>query len=394
MIIKNAKIFTTDGFKEGNLIISGERITGNTAEAAEKADSADKECNYACRQAQEASDSVEEVIDAAGLMAIPGLVDIHFHGAMGKDFCDAKEDSIQTIADFEASQGVLAICPATMTYTEEILTPIMEAAAAHKNGRGADLVGINMEGPFISPGKVGAQNPAYVMGANGPMFDRLQEKSGKLIKLVDIAPEESDNLAFIKEYADKVRISVAHTCTDYDTAKRAFANGAKHCTHLYNAMPGINHRNPGPIIAALEEGATVELIADGIHIHPAVVRFTFQVFGADKVILISDSLESTGLRDGSYMLGGQPITVRGRRAVLSEHPDTIAGSSSSLFDCLKCAVTKMQVPAAVAVRAATVNPAKAIGIDSDYGSLNVGRYANVLLLNEQFEIVRIIQKGK
>ena len=192
----------------------------------------------------------EDVIDAGGAYALPGLVDIHFHGAVGHDFCDADEAGLQAIADFEASKGVLAICPATMTFSEEILNGIMDVAAAHKNERGADLVGINMEGPYISPKKVGAQNPKYVMAADAGMFRRLQARSGGLIKLVDVAPEEPGNLDFIKECRDEVRISIAHTCTDYDTAKAAFAAGASHMTHLYNAMPGITHREPGPIIAA------------------------------------------------------------------------------------------------------------------------------------------------
>lgn len=152
----------------------------------------------------------------------------------------------------------------------------MDVAAAHKNERGADLVGINMEGPYISPKKVGAQNPKYVMAADADMFRRLQARSGGLIKLVDVAPEEPGNLDFIRECRDEVRISIAHTCTDYDTAKAAFAAGASHMTHLYNAMPGITHREPGPIIAALEDGAEVELITDNVHIHPAMVPVHLQ----------------------------------------------------------------------------------------------------------------------
>ena len=155
----------------------------------------------------------EEVIDAGGLYALPGLLDIHFHGAVGHDFCDGTEEAIQALADFEASKGVLAICPATMTYSEEILNGVMDAAAAHKNGRGADLVGINMEGPFISPHKLGAQNPAYLHLPDVAMFRRLQKRSGGLIKLVDIAPEEECAFDFISQCKDEVRISIAHTCT-------------------------------------------------------------------------------------------------------------------------------------------------------------------------------------
>ena len=172
MIIKNARIYTPEHtFKTGDLTIRDGRIAFGAPPL-----------------------EGEEVLDANGAYALPGLVDIHFHGAVGHDFCDADEAGLQAIADFEASKGVLAICPATMTFSEEILNGIMDVAAAHKNGQGADLVGINMEGPYISPKKIGAQNPKYVQGADAAMFRRLQARSGGLIKLVDVAPEEPGNL--------------------------------------------------------------------------------------------------------------------------------------------------------------------------------------------------------
>ena len=370
MIIQNAKVYTTDGFVEKDLVIRDGRIVFGATPVPG-----------------------EEVIDAAGAYALPGLVDVHFHGAVGHDFCDADEAGLQAIADFEASKGVLAICPATMTFSEEILNGIMDVAAAHKNGKGADLVGINMEGPYISPKKVGAQNPKYVQHADIEMFRRLQARSGGLIKLVDIAPEEPEALDFIAACHGETRISIAHTCTDYDTAKKAFAAGASHMTHLYNAMPGVTHRDPGPIIAALEENAEVELITDGVHIHPAMVRFTFNTFGDDRVVLIADSMEACGLPDGQYSLGGQDVTVCGPRATLTSDPNTIAGSATCLYDCMKRAVLDMGVPLVSAVRAASLNPARSIGIDADYGSLEPGRYGNVILADEELNIRAVIQKG-
>ena len=372
MILQNALVYTPrHTFERGTLFIRNGRIVPFAAPEAG-----------------------EEVIDAEGLYALPGLVDIHFHGAMGKDFCDGTEEAIQTLADFEASKGVLAICPATMTYPEEFLNHVMDAAAAHKNGKGADLVGINMEGPFISPKKVGAQNPEYVQGADAGMFRRLQKRANGLIKLVDIAPEEPGALEFIAACHDEVRISIAHTCTSYDTANAAFDAGATHMTHLYNAMPGITHREPGPIIAALERGAEVELITDNVHIHPAMVRFTFNTFGDDHVILIADSMMACGLPDGQYSLGGQAVTVRGPRATLTEQPGTIAGSATCLFDCMKRAVLDMGVPLESAVRAATLNPARSIGIDADYGSLDAGRYGNVVLVDDKLDILKVVRHGE
>ena len=372
MIIKNAKVYTPQHtFAVRDLVIRDGRIVFGAPPL-----------------------EGEEVLDAQGLYALPGLVDIHFHGAVGHDFCDADEAGLQAIADFEASKGVLAICPATMTFSEEILNGIMDVAAAHQNTSGADLVGINMEGPYISPRKVGAQNPKYVMGADVGMFRRLQQRSGGLIKLVDIAPEEPGALDFIRSCGGEARISIAHTCADYDTAKAAFAAGASHMTHLYNAMPGITHREPGPIIAALEEHAEVELITDGVHIHPAMVRFTFNTFGDDRVVLVADSMMACGLPDGSYSLGGQAVTVHGPRAVLTEHPDTIAGSATCLYDCMRRAVLEMRVPLESAVRAASENPARSIGIDRDYGSLDAGRYGNVILADKDLNIHTVLRRGQ
>lgn len=371
MILKNALVYTPrHTFEKGDLVIRDGRIAA-----------------YA--QPQEG----EEVVDADGLYALPGLVDLHFHGAVGHDFCDANEAGLQAIADFEAAHGVLAICPATMTFSEEILNGVMDTAAAHKNDSGADLVGINMEGPFISPKKVGAQNPEYLQGADIEMFRRLQKRSGGLIKLVDIAPEEPGALDFIRACHSEARISIAHTCAGYDDALAAFEAGASHMTHLYNAMPGITHRDPGPILAAMEKGAAVELITDGVHIHPAVVRFTFRTFGDDHVVLVADSMMACGLPDGQYSLGGQAVTVSGPRATLTEHPGVIAGSATCLYDCMKRAVLDMGVPLESAVRAASENPARCLGIDADYGSLGAGRYGNVILANDKLEIQSVYRKG-
>ncbi len=372
MILKNAKLYRPDHhFAAGDAAIRNGRFTADTV-----------------------PQPGEAVLDAEGLFALPGLVDVHFHGAVGHDFCEGTEASIQALADYEASRGVLAICPATMTFSEEILGKVMRAAAAHQNEAGADLVGINMEGPFISPNKVGAQNPTYLHGPDFGMFTRLQALSGGLIRLVDSAPEEPGAMEFIAEACRSARVSIAHTCADYDTAKAAFAHGASHMTHLYNAMPGITHRMPGPIIAALEDGAEVELITDGVHIHPAMVRFTFRVFGDDKVILIADSMMAAGLPDGQYELGGQAVTVKGPRATLTADPGTIAGSATCLYDCMRRAVCDMGVPLESAARAASENPAKSIGIDADYGSIAPGRYGNVILADEALNIRHVLRRGE
>lgn len=375
MIIKNASVFTEEGkFVKKDIYIKDAQFVKTEAEA-----------------------DTDEVIDAEDCFAIPGLTDIHFHGCVGYDFCDGTAEAITKMAEYEASIGVTSIVPATMTLSEEMLKKICETAAAYvktsKNDKAADLCGINMEGPFISESKKGAQNPAYIHKPDAAMFDRLNEASGRMVKLVDVAPETEDAMEFIQAKKKDTVISIAHTCADYDIASEAFEKGATHVTHLYNAMNPYSHRAPGPIAAAADAGAEVELICDGVHIHPAAVRTTFKIFGDDKVILISDSMMATGLDDGDYSLGGQAVKVVGNLATLAD--GTIAGSATNLMDCVRTAVQKMHIPLESAVKCAAVNSAKSVGIYDKYGSITPGKVANVVLLKKSdLALGNVILRGK
>lgn len=336
-------------------------------------------------------------VDAAGGYVIPGLIDVHLHGAMGQDFCDASDAGIAQIARYEASCGVTAICPTTMTLPEDRLTRIADAIANHASlGEAADeaaLVGINLEGPFIAPEKVGAQNPAYVRGASVEEFGRLQQAARGMVKLIDVAPEQPGNLDFICGVSHDVRVSVAHTATDYDTARAAFDAGARHLTHLFNAMPSLHHRDPGPVAAGAERSdVTAEIIADGVHIHPAMVRLAFALFGDDRMILISDSLRACGLGDGEYELGGQQFTVRGNRATIEN--GSLAGSVSNVMACLRTAVLQMGIPLTSAVKAASVNPAHALGLEGERGAIAPGYIADAVVLTRELEVSKVVLRGK
>ncbi|MEA5021122.1 MAG: N-acetylglucosamine-6-phosphate deacetylase [Gordonibacter sp.] len=335
-----------------------------------------------------------EIIDAAGCYVIPGLVDVHFHGCCGADLCDGTDEALSTIARHEAQRGVTSICPATMTYPETTLAHILSVASAHHPADDeARLVGINMEGPFISPNKIGAQNPAYVQVPDVGMMCRLQEAARGLVKLVDIAPEAEGALEFIDEMAGKVRVSLAHTAADYDCAAEALRRGARQITHLYNAMPSLHHREPGPIAAAFEnDEVTAELIADGIHIHPAMVRMAFTLFGDDRIILVSDTMRAAGLEDGNYDLGGQNVVVRGNAATLAS--GTLAGSVTDLASCLQWAVIEAGIPLESAVKAATINPARAIGVEGEAGSLLPGYPADAVILGQDLSVKQVILRGK
>ena len=338
------------------------------------------------------------VLDAAGCYVIPGLVDVHFHGCVGEDFSDATPDGLQKIADFELSQGVAYICPAGMTLPEDQLTAICRNTAAHrkKNAGGAEVVGAHLEGPFLCMAKKGAQNGDYLHDPDAAMLQRLQEAAEGCVRLVTLAPEQPGSVEFIKAAKELgIHVSVGHTVANYDTAKAAFEAGADHATHLYNAMPPLAHRDPGVIGAAWEApGVQAELICDGIHIHPAVVRLTFGLFGKERMIIISDSLRATGMPDGEYPFGGPMSEVHGNRATILGHPETLAGSVTSLMGCLRQAVS-FGIPAADAVRACTYNPARSIGIDNRAGTLDTGKEASIVLLDEKdLSIKGIIFKGQ
>lgn len=408
MIIKNASVYTEEGyFQIRDIFIEGDRFTDGI---------------------QGVSDRTE--VDASGCYAIPGLTDIHFHGCGGYDFCDGTREALDRMAKYEAEHGVTNMIPATMTLPEDMLLNIFKNAGEYpgerngeeqdgkewnrteRNGEGQDgternrterdgkrrergrarLQGIYMEGPFISMAKKGAQNGAYIRKADVELFERLNRASGGTIKFVAIAPEEEGAMEFIGKKHGEVAITLAHTCADYETSMKAFAGGASHVTHLYNAMNPYTHRSPGLIGAAADSMADVELICDGVHVHPSAVRTTFKMFGDNRIILISDSMRATGLGDGEYSLGGQSVRVRGNLAALED--GTIAGSVTNLLDCMRTAVLEMGIPLESAVKCAAVNSARSAGIYEDFGSITPGKKADVVLLRkEDLELRQVIMDG-
>ncbi len=336
----------------------------------------------------------DEVVDVRDLLVLPGLVDIHFHGSMGHDFMEGTEEAVDVIAKYQARSGITAICPATMTMSEEDIIKACANARDYKiKADGADLVGINMEGPFVSPNKVGAQNPEFVHAPDVEFFRRAQKASGNKIKLLAIAPEEPNALETISTLKDEVLSSIAHTCASYDIAKQAIDNGATHLTHLYNAMPGLAHRDPGPIAAGADAAwCEAEIICDGIHIHPAAVRAAFRLFGEERMILISDSMMAVGLENGTYELGGQPVYVKDRRATLAS--GTIAGSATNLFDCMKIAHLQMGLPLETVVRCASYNPARSIKVLHDYGSIEAQKMASLLVVDRYLNLKGVLLRGQ
>ncbi|MDD4508071.1 MAG: N-acetylglucosamine-6-phosphate deacetylase [Eubacteriaceae bacterium] len=368
MIIENLRVFRGNGaFEPGSLCVEGERIVSQTTETTK--------------------------IDGGGAMVIPGLVDIHLHGCCGVDFGDGTAWSLDTMARYLSANGIAGFTPASMTLSEETIGEIYDTAAGYTSPEdGAAFLGINMEGPFLSEKKKGAQKAAWLRQPDTDMFDRLQKRSGGKVKWVTVAPELPGAMDFIRKVSRGTTVSLGHTACDYKTAMDAFEAGANHVTHLYNAMTPFRHRDPGMVVAAADAPeADVEMICDGIHIHPAVIRDSFKLFDPEHIILISDSMMATGMADGQYALGGQPVTVKGHFATLAD--GTLAGSATNLMDCVRCAV-RFGIPLATAVRCASVNPARALGIEADYGSLAPGRLANLVFLDDHLKITRVILRGK
>lgn len=372
MKFENITLFTPKNkFEKGELNISNGKISEKTTD--------------------------DMVINGENLYAIPGLIDLHFHGCMGHDFCDGTEEALEAITKYQVSKGITSICPATMTLPVEELESILSTAANYKkrSNSEAEFVGINMEGPFISEVKKGAQNEKHILPIEENVIDKFVKASNGLAKLIAVAPERNEETYdFIKSVKSKINITLGHTNANYEQATKAFESGANHVVHLYNAMPLHTHREPG-VVGALydQKEVTAELICDLVHVHPSVARTTFKILGPDRVILISDTMRAAGLDDGEYSLGGLDVTVVGNKAVLSGS-DVIAGSVTNLMNCMKIAIKEMKIPMEFAVQAATVNPAKKLGIYDVCGSLDIGKQADVVILDKELNVKYVLKHGE
>lgn len=366
MLLKNGMIFQPDGtFAPGDMEF-GETIT---------------QVGWIDKQAD---------INATDKYIIPGLLDIHTHGALQEDASDGSIEGLEKMSRYYARNGVTSWCPTTMTLKEETLTPAMHAIRDFQT-KGARCLGIHLEGPFLCYDKRGAQAAENLHAPDAAMFHRLNEASGNQIRLVTVACEEPGAMEFIDEISQICTVSLGHTIADYDTAMEAYRRGASHTTHLFNGMNPLHHRKPGVIGAAYDSGATVELICDGLHIHPSVIRMMFQLYG-DKLTLISDSLRCAGMPDGQYELGGQPIIMKNGKATLMDET-TLAGSSISVLKAVQNVVS-FGIPLEKAVAAATIVPARAIRVDDKVGSLEPGKLADFLILDNDLNLEAVYIGGK
>lgn len=337
----------------------------------------------------------KDIVDCDSNYLIPGLVDIHIHGNSGADFSDGDPEGLKRMAGYLAKNGITSFSPASMTLPEKEIEKAFRTAADFRRMKRpgySKLQGITMEGPFLSEKYRGAQYGKYLTLPDVGLFERLNAVSGGLVRIVCIAPELDGAIRFIREASKSTAVALAHTESDYETARRAFGSGAKHLTHMFNAMPPMLHRAPGVIGAAADEpDVTAELICDGVHVHESMVRTAFRIFGRERIVLVSDAMRACGMEDGVYTLGWQEITKTGNRSLLKD--GTIAGSVTNLFECMKNCIG-FGIAAEDAVRAATYNPAAVLGIQKEIGFIGEGKRADLVLCNREYEIIETYIDGR
>lgn len=364
MILKNGKAFIDNKFSSSDIYVNNDIIDTISANI----------------------DSDDNIIDCTDKYLIPGLVDIHTHGCAGFDFSSADEHGIEKMQKYYLSNGITSILPTTVALSNDDIITATDSikSAAEKYVCGARIQGINLEGPYLSPNKCGAHDISLLKEPDIDFVNSL----GDSIKVVHIAPEYSKAFDFIKKFKGKV--SIAHTGCDYKTAMDAIALGADHITHIFNAMNGLHHREPGVIGAFFDSEATAEMICDSIHINSAILRMMFKAYG-ERIAIISDSMAATGLDDGVYKLGSLDVSVKSGVAKLSD--GTLAGSAMNIFDMVKNLID-IGVPCEKAFASATSIPAKSVGLESCCGFLKTGRKADIIILNKDFSVHKVVFDGK
>ena len=372
MLFKNAYIFTEEGrFVHGSFRVEDGKFTEVLSTVP-----------------------AEEGVDLAGQYVIPGLVDVHNHGNSGADFSDGDYEGLKKMARYLAANGVTSFAPASMTLPYEVLEQAFATAVRLTEEQPAGcarLMGIQMEGPFFSEKKKGAQNGAYLKDPDFEAFKKLYEACRGLVRIADVAPELPGAVAFTEQASKLCTVSIAHTDANYEEAEAVLSAGATHLTHLYNAMPPIHHRKPGVIGAGSErENVIAELICDGEHVHPSSVRMAFKLFPG-RICLVSDALRCCGMPNGQYELGGQEIFLEGNVAKLAD--GTLAGSVTNLYGCMRKAV-EFGISKEQAILSSTIIPARQLQREQEIGSIAPGKFADFVICDEKMEKKAVYLGGK
>ena len=373
MLIKNCNIIYLDKIEKGSVLVENGKI---------------KEINPS-----NVNDT--EVIDAEGLYLSPGFIDVHIHGAGGCDTMDGTVESINTIAKTIVQHGTTSFTPTTMTVAAEDIRKSMVVIKKLKEEgtEGANVLGAHLEGPFISPKAIGAQNPNFLLAPSVENYNKIVGDYSDAVVSITMAPEVEGAKELIKYLSDNgVTVSMGHTKATYDEAIEGIKCGACHSTHLYNAMTPFTHREPGVVGATFDTDITTETISDGIHISYPALRTAYKQKGTDKVLLVSDAMEACGMPDGQYSLGGQDVIVKNGAARLLD--GTLAGSVLTLDKAVKNIYNNSNYPLNEVVRMATYNGAKHCHVEDHKGLIKEGYDADLILFNEDIEIQKVFVNGK
>lgn len=383
LILKNGLYLSAQGeFVEGNIFIEDGIIKSIT-----------KKINFLCHYQSRGGQI--EILDLKGKYLIPGLVDIHTHGAIGYDISIATPSQISKLSRYYSHRGITSFLPTIITSSsQDRMNALRNIRQAHEMGSsGASIEGVHLEGPFINSKRRGTHNPNWITSPKFSDFDQYKDILGDLKIHITVAPEIENCLEFIRYVAHRGgSIGIGHTDGDYQMTLQAIEAGASIFTHLFNAMRAPHHREPGVVGAALASQAMVEIIADGIHIHPAMVKTTIKAKGYDKVVLVTDSMHAAGLGEGKYDFGGFEVEIKG--GVAKKQDGTIAGSLINLMDGVRNVVGFAEIPLEEAVAMATINPARVLGLDHIIGSIEVGKRADLVAIDDDIKVHRVFCRGK
>ncbi|WHY17590.1 N-acetylglucosamine-6-phosphate deacetylase [Paenibacillus sp. G2S3] len=334
-----------------------------------------------------------ERIDGGGHLLVPGMIDVHIHGANGFDMMDGTDKSIQEVSSACASSGCTSFLATSVSSTlEDLLEMIRSVKRVIGHEVGAKIAGIHLEGPYLNPKRKGMQNEKYLRHPNLEEMNLIFEEAGSLIKMVTIAPELPGGMELISYLKEKgVVIAIAHSDATYEEAKQAFASGASHVTHCFNGMRPIHHRDPGVIVAAFEEKhVSLQAIVDNVHLHPAIIRLMHTLKGPEGMVLITDALQAMGLGDGDYMFGGHHVTVSEGVARLKD--GTLASSTVTMNEALRYTV-ETGIPLVDAVKMASTTPANILGLQQK-GTITSGFDADLVLLDDEFKVCWTMVDGQ
>ena len=334
-----------------------------------------------------------EGMDFSGKLLLPGLINVHTHGADGCDVMTADYDDINRMSMYMAKTGTTAFLPSTSTMLEPDIKSAMAniADAMDKGVDGACILGAHMEGPYLAAPKRGAHKQEWLRSVNELDFDGIQESARGCVRMVTIAPETDGAMEFIEQKAGEVVISLGHTGAGYDMCKKAFGFGANHVTHMFNAMPPIHHRELTLIAAAFDSEAMVELIGDGLHVEPTVIKMTYNMFGDERILIVTDSLAQAGMGDGVYDFAGSEIIIKD--GIARQSDGTISGGTSNMWQCV-CNLVSWGIDMPSAVKMASKNPAVSIGAYGNKGSIDVGKDADLLVADKSLELLEVMMAGE